>query len=173
VYFSLLSVLSAVSVARGTDFGTFKGNVMPRQLANCTTPCAPFLTFTECTNSTCICGPFNSTSPDAVTACTSCLAPSLPYVASNLTLVAMVCSKCYSPCNATLFAYIESLQCNDTACACASFVPVGATAIQACGTCVESFDYQDGAGVIEFAQECGITNSTTASPSASGSPSAS
>jgi hypothetical protein len=157
-----------LGASQGTDFGR---HILSRQVpSNCTTPCAPFLGFAACNTTDCICAPFNSAAPGAVMACTSCLQPSLPYIASNLTLISNVCSKCLGPCNATLAAYIQSLECSNTTCACASFAPAGGPAIQACGTCVEGFDPENGEGVIEFAQECGITvNSSSSASSASAS----
>ena len=144
-----------------------------RQMPGCDAECASIEALLACTTTECACPIVNSAGSAAVSVCTSCLQSTQPLVASNITLLAGVCLKCESQCSTTLTAYIQSLACNSTTCACSLFSSVGSTAITTCANCVQPFDPLDATGLLQFVEQCGIGPSSASSAYASASASAS
>ena len=145
-----------------------------RQLGACASECSSVASvLTSCNATTqCVCSTINSAGPTAVTACVTCLEPIAPSIASNISLVAEVCSMCQNQCSKTLDSYIQTLSCNSTQCSCAAYALAGASEITTCANCVSTFSPPISTGLLEFAQECGIVPPTSASASASASGSA-
>ena len=136
----------------------------------CIAECGIFYAALECNTTGCICADFNAGGSAAVSNCTNCLQSASPPLASNITLFAQVCTNCSTQCDTTLAGYIATLSCNTTACECAYYAAIGAPNITTCANCIQPFAPADAAGVIEFAQACGVipTNSSV-STSASAS----
>ena len=158
--------LSHSSQKRHVNFRHELTHLNRRQFNNCTPQCAPVGQALAYNNTPCLCPIFNIAGLE-VDACTSCLQPVEPLVASNITLLSQVCLHCQSQCSTTLTAYIGALACNSTACECALYVPVGGAAISACANCANTFNPAIAAGLIQIAEQCNISipSSSTATTS--------
>jgi len=174
----LLAIFAAASsdslfgaVAKRTYGNARFPEMYRRQTGDCDSQCGSIEAALGCNSTECACPIFASAGSTAVTACVNCLQPVAPLTASNITLFANVCSMCQSQCSTSLTAYIQTLSCNNTACECTLYLGVGAAALTTCASCVETFDPTDAAGLLAFAQACGV-NVTVPSASQSSSASA-
>lgn len=140
---------------------------MLRRQTSCATQCSSIAAAAACNSSECICPIYAAAGATEIKTCVDCLQPIEPYLASNITFSANVCSMCDSQCSAALTAYIQSLSCNSTTCLCSVFSVAGATAITTCANCIKPFDPTDAAGALALAQECGIISPVSVSSSAS------
>lgn len=170
LFFSILSPLGCFATWTHNNVGF--AQIHPRQAGNCTTQCGTIEGALACNSTECACPILNSAGSAGVSTCVNCLTTSSPYLAANLTLFANVCSMCESQCSTSLTAYIQTLSCNTTACQCTLYLGVGSTALTTCAACVKKFNPTDAAGLLAFAQACGL-NVTAPSSSASQTSSAS
>jgi hypothetical protein len=167
------------SVAKRTYGDARFPEMYRRQTGDCDSQCGSIEAALGCNSTECACPIFASAGSTAVTACVNCLQPVAPLTASNITLFANVCSMCQSQCSTSLTAYIQTLSCNNTACECTLYLGVGSAALTTCATCVETFDPTDAAGLLAFAQACGVNvtvpsaSQSSASQSSTSLPSAS
>jgi hypothetical protein len=173
-------VILAVTVSSLPDipFGTVEKRkadipqIHRRQFGDCNSQCASIEAALACTTADCACPIFNSAGSAAVSDCASCVQTVQPLIASNITLFGGVCSKCQNQCSTSLTAYIQSLACNSTSCSCSLFSSVGLPTLTTCANCVQTFDPAVATGILQFAEQCGLGPTASASASAASSTSA-
>lgn len=166
-----------VSSLPDTPFGTAEkrdadiAQIHRRQFGDCNSQCASIEGVLACTTADCACPIFNSAGSAAVSDCTSCVQTVQPLIASNITLFAGVCAKCQNQCSTSLTAYIQSLACTSTSCACSLFSSVGLPTLTTCANCVQTFDPVVATGLLQFAEQCGLgpTNSSTSASASAAS----
>ena len=143
-----------------------------QSLESCIIPCASIETALSCTTGPCICPILNSAGLSAVATCANCLEGVDASYASELILLANVCTMCSNQCSGVVTAIIQTeLSCTTTACECSLFSQVGAASIETCASCVQSFDPTDASTLLDTEQACGIgVASPPVSPPASPPP---
>lgn len=134
-------------------------NPIGKRQEQCINQCSTIINALYCSDSSCACPILTAASTAEISTCEDCL-NSFGYsgYGALITLAYDVCAVCASQCSFILTAAIQSAHCTSLSCTCTILQPGGASALDSCASCVESFDSQEASNLLLYATDWGFSN---------------